>query len=93
MQSGSPIPSSGIAPVSSGTGTDRLKILIVAPSSPAERANIKEGSEIVAVNGEDIDGAFAGSTKSQWAHHPPGMVVELTLADGSVYSLTLEDDY
>jgi hypothetical protein len=72
---------------------DRLKVLMVAPGSPAERLGLKEGAEILAVNGKQIDAGYSGSNLSQWAHQAPGTKVELTLADGSIQQLTLQDYY
>jgi len=72
---------------------DRLKVLMVAPGSPAEHAGLKEGAEILAVNGKLIDAGYSGSDLSQWAHQAPGTMVKLTLADGSIQQLTLQDYY
>ena len=72
---------------------DRLKVLMVAPGSPAEHAGFKEGAEILAVNGKQIDAGYSGSELSHWAHQAPGTIVNLTLADGSVQQLTLQDYY
>jgi hypothetical protein len=71
--------------------TDRLKVLMVAPGSPAERAGFKEGAEILAINGKPIDAGYSGSDLSQWAHQAPGTAVKLTLADGSTQQLILQD--
>jgi hypothetical protein len=72
---------------------DRLKVLMVAPGSPAERAGLKEGAEIVAVDGKQIDADYSGSALSQWTHQAPGTVVKLTLADGSIQQISLQDYY
>lgn len=72
---------------------DRLKVLMVAPGSPAERAGIKERAEILAVDGKQIDAGYSGSALSQWAHQAAGTMVKLTLADGSIQTLTLQDYY
>jgi C-terminal processing protease CtpA/Prc len=72
---------------------DRLKVLMVAPGSPAERAGLKEGAEIVAVDGKQVDAGYSGSDLSRWPHQAPGTVVKLTLADGSIQPLTLQDYY
>ncbi|HTD75878.1 MAG TPA: aspartyl protease family protein [Steroidobacteraceae bacterium] len=81
---------SGLAAV---PAKDRLKVLMVAPGSPAERAGLKEGAEILAVDGKQIDAGYSGSDLSRWTHHAPGTVVKLTLADGSIQQLTLQDYY
>ncbi len=52
---------------------------------------MKEGIEIVAVNGKQIDATYSGSVLSHWAHQPAGTSVKLTLANGSIQQLTLED--
>jgi C-terminal processing protease CtpA/Prc len=64
---------------------------MVAPGSPAERAGLKEGAEILTVNGKPIDASYSGSDVSQWAHQPSGTLVKLTLADESIQQLTLQD--
>jgi hypothetical protein len=72
---------------------DRMKVLFVAPGSPAEKAGWKEGSEIVAVDGHRIDADFAASVQSHWSQQPAGTVVTLTLADGTTQQLILADYY
>jgi hypothetical protein len=72
---------------------DRLKVLMVAPGSPAENAGWQEGAEIVAVDGRKIDASYSGSPLSQWSQQRSGTVVILTLADGSTRQLTLADYY
>jgi hypothetical protein len=70
---------------------DRLKVLMVAPGSPAERAGWKEGTEIVAVNGQKIGAAYRTSVLSHWATQAAGTRVALTLVDGSTRELILAD--
>jgi S1-C subfamily serine protease len=70
---------------------DRLKVLMVAPGSPAERAGWKEGAEIVAVNGQKIGAAYRTSVLSHWATQAAGTRVALTLVDGSTRELILAD--
>lgn len=72
---------------------DRLKVLMIAPGSPAERAGLNEGAEILTINGKPIDVGYSGSDLSQWAHQAPGTTVTLTLADGSTQQLILQDYY
>lgn len=72
---------------------DRMKVLFVAPGSPAEKAGWKEGSEIIAVDGHRIDADFAASVQSHWSQQPAGTVVTLTLADGTTRQLILADYY
>ena len=70
---------------------DRLKILMVAPGSPAEHDGWKEGMEIVAIDGHKIDAAYRNSAMSRWATQPAGTRVTLTLADESRKVITLAD--
>jgi len=72
---------------------DRLKVLMVAPGSPAEQGGWKEGMEIVAIDGQKIDAAYRHSTLSRWATQAAGTRVTLTLADHSTRVLVLADYY
>jgi hypothetical protein len=72
---------------------DRLKVLFVAPGSPAEKGGWKEGAEVIAVDGHKIDAKYSGSELSHWSKQPPGTVVTLTLADGKTRQLILADYY
>ena len=70
---------------------DRLKVLMVAPGSPAELDGWKEGMEVVTINGHRIDASYRNSTWSHWATQAAGTRVSLTLADGSTKELILAD--
>jgi hypothetical protein len=70
---------------------DRLKVLLVAPGSPAAETGWKQGDEITAIDGQKIGPAYSGSPLSRWARGPAGSEVTLTLADGSTRKLTLAD--
>jgi hypothetical protein len=75
-----------------------LKVLMVAPGSPAERTGWKQGAEIVAVkildrNGNKNGASYPPSPLSFWATKQPGTIVVLTLADGSIRQITLADYY
>jgi hypothetical protein len=72
---------------------DRLKVIQIAPGSPASRAGWKEGAEIVAVDGQKIGPGYLGSPLSHWSERAPGTEVTLSLADGSTQKLTLADYY
>jgi len=73
------------------TGKNALKILMVAPGSPAERAGWKQGEELIAIDGHAIDAAYEGSPLARWGRQPAGTVVKLTKGDHSVHDLTLAD--
>jgi hypothetical protein len=72
---------------------DRLKVIQVAPGSPAAQAGWKEGVEITAIDGQKIGVGFLGSSLSHWSEGAPGTEVTLLLADGSIRKLTLADYY
>jgi Aspartyl protease len=73
--------------------SDRLVVMLVRPGSPAERSGWKKDSEVIAIDGHKIDAKFTGSPLARWSERPPGTVVALTLADGSIRQLTLADYY
>jgi len=81
---------SGLIGLPSG---DRVKVLLVAPGSPAEKAGWKEGTEIIAVDGHKIDAIFEASAQAQWGEQAAGTVTVLTLADGTTQQLILADYY
>jgi S1-C subfamily serine protease len=70
---------------------DRLKVLMVAPGSPAEQSGWKEGMEIVAIDGHPIDAGYRKSSLSRWATQSPGTRVTLTRSDNSTHVLLLAD--
>jgi S1-C subfamily serine protease len=67
--------------------------MLVKPGSPADHSGWKEGTEVLAINGQKIDAKFSGSALSHWSEQPPGTIVTLTLADGSTRQLMLADYY
>ena len=73
--------------------SDRLVVMLVRPGSPAERSGWKKDTEVIAIDGHKIDATFSGSALARWAERPPGTVVALTLADGTIRQLTLADYY
>jgi hypothetical protein len=79
---------SGLRAVQEG---HKLVVRHVSKGSPAKAAGWKEGDVIVAIDGQAIGPAFASSRLSLWARRPAGTIVSLTLADGSVRSLSLRD--
>jgi hypothetical protein len=62
---------------------DRLKVILVAPGSPAARADWKEGAEITAIDGQKIGPGYLGSPLSHWSEGAPGTEVTLSLAVSS----------
>ena len=72
---------------------DHLNVLHVAPGSPADKASLKKGDRLAAIDSVRVDAAFYASTKSDWAKAAAGTRVSLTTADGRTVSLTLADYY
>ena len=73
--------------------SDRLVVMLVRPGSPAERGGWNKGTEVIAIDGHKIDANYSGSPLARWSQRPPGTVVALTLADGSIRQLILADYY
>ena len=70
---------------------DRLKIAFVSPQGPAAAAGLKEGDEIVAVDGVKVTPDFYAA--NDWARGAAGTPVVLQRADGSKVTVTLADYY
>jgi hypothetical protein len=68
---------------------DRLKVAFVSPQGPAAAAGLKEGDEIVAIDGHKITADYYKSR--DWARGPAGTAVLLQRADGSSVKVTLAD--
>jgi len=74
-------------------GDDGFQILHVMRQSPAERAGLKVGDRICAVDRARVDAAWAGHEKSTWSLGAVGRRVELTLCSGEMKTLTLAEFY
>jgi hypothetical protein len=72
---------------------DRLKVLYVAPGSPAAAGPWRAEEEIVAINGRRVGADFHSSPISSWAEAAAGTRVTLTLASGERRELVLADYY
>ncbi len=72
---------------------DRLRVLMVAPGSPAEQGGWKEGMEIKAIDGHGIDASYRTSPLSHWATQAAGTHVALTMTDDSTREIILADYY
>ncbi|MFL6720802.1 MAG: aspartyl protease family protein [Sphingomonas sp.] len=68
---------------------DRLKTRFVSPDGPAAAAGLKEGDEIVAVDGRRVSAAYYDV--GDWTKGPVGKQVVLDRADGSKIKVTLAD--
>ena len=69
----------------------RLKASFVSRDGPAAAAGLKEGDDVVAVDGRPVTPAFY--EHGDWTKGPVGRVVVLTRADGSKVKITLADYY
>ncbi len=70
---------------------DHFNILHVSPGSPAERAGLKKGDKLVAIDGEAVGPGFFSGRQSGWARSAAGTTVKLTKSDGATVPLTLAD--
>jgi predicted aspartyl protease len=68
---------------------DRLKAIFVSPQSPAAKAGLKIGDEVVAVDGVKVEPDFY--QHADWARGPSGRTVTLRRADGSTLKVILAD--
>ncbi len=79
----------------SGTGLElignQLKVIFVSPQGPAGAAGLKEGDEIVAVDGRKVTPDYYEA--QDWTRGNPGTRVVLERADGSRIEVTLRDYY
>jgi predicted metalloprotease with PDZ domain len=79
----------------SGTRTDllgdRLKVTFVSPQGPAAAAGIREGDEIVAIDGKKVTPDYF--RQADWTRGPAGRSVSLRRADGSEVKVVLRDYY
>ena len=70
---------------------DRLKVIFVSPESPAARAGLKAGDEIVAVDGRKVNAHYYD--RAEWSRGQAGRAVSLTRANGGQVTVTLADYY
>ena len=70
---------------------DRLKVAFVSPQGPSARAGLKEGDEIVAVDGRTVTADYYRTR--DWTRGPAGKSVILDRADGSRVTVILQDFY
>lgn len=70
----------------------RMRIVFVAPGSPAIEAGLKAGDEIVRIDGASLDEEFFRNRPRPGAE-PAGTTERLTLSTGRVQTIVLRDYY
>lgn len=68
---------------------DKLKVVFISPQGPAAAAGLKEGDEIVAVDGHKVTADYYKGR--DWARGSAGTPVVLQRADGTSVKVTLAD--
>jgi hypothetical protein len=68
---------------------DRLKVVFVSPQGPAAAAGLKEGDEVIAVDGQAVTANYY--SKADWTRGSVGTTVRLDRTDGSHVGVTLQD--
>ena len=95
----SPNPGADTPPLRSTSGLltrpegDRLRVLHVMRSSPAEASGWRDGDQICSIDGAPIASDYARSRQASWSIGAPGRVVAIGLCDGATRQLTLKRFY
>lgn len=95
----SPGPAADVPPLRSTSGLltraegNRLRVLHVMRSSPAEASGWRDGDQICAIDGAPIGADYARSRLAGWSIGAPGRVVAFGLCDGATRQLTLKRFY
>lgn len=72
---------------------DHFNVLHVSPGGPADRAGLKKGDKLIAINKTPIGPDFFTGPQSSWSRGAAGTMVEVTKAGGKTVTLTLADYY
>jgi hypothetical protein len=70
---------------------DRLKVAYVSPDGPGADAGLRQGDEIVSIDGAAIGADYY--ERDEWTRGPAGRTVRLTRANGTDVTVRLADYY
>jgi hypothetical protein len=70
---------------------DHFNVLHVSPGSAADKAGLKKGDRLVAIDGERVGPGFFNGKHSNWARSAAGTKVSVTRGDGVTVTMTLAD--